>query len=118
MLVANAKPGERGAVFGHPNGQDQLRVAPARISQQVTARGRDLYDAHRTDRDVFILASTLRPGDSGGALTNLDGEVVGVAFAIAPDEPGTAYALTAKELRTALTGPRTPQSSGPCLRQA
>lgn len=117
LLITTAKAGERGAVFGHPNGQDQLRVAPARISQQVTARGRDLYDAHRTDRDVFILAASLHPGDSGGALTNLEGQVVGVAFAIAPDEPGTAYALTSKELRTALAGPRVEQSSGACLRQ-
>lgn len=117
LPVANAKAGERGAVFGHPNGQDQLRVAPAHISQQVTARGRDLYDARRTDRDVFILAATLRPGDSGGALTNLAGQVVGVAFAIAPDEPGTSYALTSKELRTALSAPRQEQSSGICLRQ-
>jgi S1-C subfamily serine protease len=118
LALATAKAGERGAVFGHPNGQDPLRVAPARISQQVTARGRDLYDAHRTDRDVFILAATLAPGDSGGALTNLAGQVVGVAFAIAPDEPGTAYALTSQELRSALVGPRLEQSSGPCLRAA
>jgi len=118
LPVANAKAGDRGAVFGHPNGQDELRVAPANISQQVTARGRDLYDAHRTDRDVFILAATLRPGDSGGALTNLAGQVIGVAFAIAPDAPGTSYALTTKELRIALSAPRQEQSSGSCLRQA
>ncbi|MDP1792722.1 MAG: MarP family serine protease [Acidimicrobiales bacterium] len=115
LPIATAKEGERTAVFGHPGGQDQLRVAPARISQQVTARGRDLYDAKRTDRDVFVLASTLHPGDSGAALTNLDGRVVGVAFAIAPDQPNTAYALTSKELNAALSGPRVNQTGGQCL---
>lgn len=115
LQIATAKTGARTAVFGHPGGQDQLRVAPARISQQVTARGRDLYDSHRTDRDVFVLAATLHPGDSGAALTDLDGRVVGVAFAIAPDEPSTAYALTSKELNAALAGPRVPQDSGACL---
>ncbi|MEY2470405.1 MAG: hypothetical protein QOF21_3103 [Actinomycetota bacterium] len=115
LPIATAKPGDRGAVFGHPGGQDPVRVAPARISQEVTARGRDLYDAHRTDRDVFVLASGLHPGDSGAAFTNLDGEVVGVAFAIAPDQPDTAYALSSKELNAALAGPRIAQSSGPCL---
>jgi S1-C subfamily serine protease len=115
LPIASAKVNDRGAVFGHPGGQDPLRVAPARISQEVTARGRDLYDSHRTDRDVFVLASTLHPGDSGAALTDLVGRVVGMAFAIAPDQPNTAYALTSKELQAALAGPRISQSSGPCL---
>jgi S1-C subfamily serine protease len=116
LPLATAKVNDRGAVFGHPGGQDQLRVAPARISQEVTARGRDLYDSHRTDRDVFVLASTLHPGDSGAALTDLQGRVTGMAFAIAPDEPNTAYALTSKELQAALAGPRVAgTNSGPCL---
>jgi S1-C subfamily serine protease len=115
LPIATAKIGVRGAVFGHPGGQDPLRVAPARVSQEVTARGRDLYDSHRTDRDVFVLAATLHPGDSGAAFTDLTGKVVGVAFAIAPDQPDTAYALTSKELNAALAGPRVAQSSGPCL---
>jgi S1-C subfamily serine protease len=115
LPLATAKVNDRGAVFGHPGGQDQLRVAPARVSSEVTARGRDLYDSHRTDRDVFVLAATLHPGDSGAALTNLDGKVTGMAFAIAPDQPNTAYALTAKEIQAALAGPRVAQSSGACL---
>ena len=115
LEIATGKVAERGAVFGHPGGQDPLRVAPARVSQEVTARGRDLYDSHRTDRDVFVLAATLRPGDSGAAFTNLAGKVIGVAFAIAPDQPDTAYALTSKELQGAIAGPRLAQSSGPCL---
>ena len=116
LTFADADVGDRAAVFGHPGGQDQLRVAPARISQEVTARGRDLYDSRRTDREVFVLAATLHPGDSGAALTDLQGRVTGMAFAIAPDEPNTAYALTAGEVRTALAGPRVAgTSSGSCL---
>jgi S1-C subfamily serine protease len=115
LPLATGHVSDRGAVFGHPGGQDQLRVAPARVSQEVTARGRDLYDSHRTDRDVFVLAATLHPGDSGAAFTNLDGKVTGMAFAIAPDQPNTAYALTSKEISAALAGPRVAQSSGNCL---
>jgi S1-C subfamily serine protease len=115
LPLATGHVNDRGAVFGHPGGQDPLRVAPARVSQEVTARGRDLYDSHRTDRDVFVLAATLHPGDSGAAFTNLDGKVTGMAFAIAPDQPNTAYALTSKELSAALAGPRVAQSSGDCL---
>jgi S1-C subfamily serine protease len=103
-------------VFGHPGGQDQLVAAPAAIRQEVTAVGRDLYDRHDTRRDVFILAAELHPGDSGGPLVDPSGAVVGVAFAIAPDQPGTSYALTSKELQAALAEPRPATvSTGPCL---
>jgi S1-C subfamily serine protease len=117
LPVTSAKVGENGAVFGHPNGQTPLRVAPAAIRQRVDARGRDLYDSHATSRDVWILAADLHPGDSGSALTDTRGDVVGVAFAIAPDKPGTSYALTYKELTGALAEPRQPAgaSTGPCL---
>lgn len=117
LPMGSAEVGEQGAVFGHPGGQDALRVAPAAIRRRVDAVGRDLYDARRTERDVFILASSLRPGDSGAALVDTEGAVVGVAFAIAPDQAGTAYALTADELRDVLDQPRGESAStGPCLR--
>jgi hypothetical protein len=42
--------------------------------------------------------------------------VVGVAFAIAPDRPQTAYALTTDELRAVLQNDlTTPADTGPCL---
>jgi len=43
---------------------------------------------------------------------------IGVAFAIAPDQPGTAYALTSKELAAALAAPHsTAVGTGPCLNE-
>src|SRR5947209_2557999 len=119
LPLGTAKPGSEGAVFGHPNGQTELAITPAAIRQQVTAVGRDLYDSRETRRQVFILASDLAPGDSGGGLVNPAGIVVGVAFAIAPDRPGTAYALTTDELRPVLNaGGTVPTSTGPCLSEA
>lgn len=94
---ANAKVGSTGAVFGHPGGQEAVRAAPARISDEVAADGEDIY-GQQTRRQVYILAANLQAGDSGGALVDTLGKVVGVAFAIAPDRPGTAYALTGTEL--------------------
>ena len=119
LPLADAKTGDQGAVFGHPGGQNPVQVAPAQISQRVRAVGRDLYDTHTTRRDVFILAAALKPGDSGGALVNLNGAVVGVAFAIAPDNPDTAYALSTKEVTAALgEQSATPVSTGNCLAEA
>lgn len=115
LPVATAAVGASAAVFGHPGGQVDLRVAPATISDRQIAVGRDLYDDERTRREIFFLAARLQPGDSGGALVNIDGAVVGVAFAIAPDRSSTAYALTEGELNAALQGGRGPTDSGPCL---
>lgn len=117
LAIGDSKTGSNGAVFGHPGGQDEVRVAPAALRQRVQAVGRDLYDQGETRRDVWILASALRPGDSGGALVDSGGVVVGVAFAIAPDREGTAYALTTKELDPVLDASRgaTKADPGPCL---
>jgi len=115
LPVAKAKEGDLGAVYGHPGG-GELRAAPAKISQELIAVGRDIYDRNDTRRSIFVLASNLRPGDSGAALVNKAGQVVGVAFAIAPDKPGVSYALTDKELTPVLAkGGTTPVSTGGCL---
>jgi S1-C subfamily serine protease len=114
--------GTQGAVFGHPGGQTDLATTPFLVRQYVEAVGRDLYDQHDTKRSVFVLASDLQPGDSGGAVVDRSGTVVGVAFAIAPDRPGTSYALSYTEVRGFLaateptgTGPKVAVSTGPCL---
>lgn len=110
-----AKEGETGVVYGHPGG-GPLRPAPARISQELLAVGRDIYDRNDTRRHIFVLASALKPGDSGAALVDKAGRVAGVAFAIAPDKPGVSYALTDKELAPVLAkAGNTAVSTGGCL---
>ncbi len=99
LAVADAREGLAGAVLGYPGGQNTVRVAPAVVRRRQPTVGRDIYGQDRTTREVLFLAANLRPGDSGSALIDGQGHVVGVAFAIAPDRPGTAYALDATELR-------------------
>lgn len=119
LTMGEGKAGDQGAVFGHPGGQDRVTMSPASVSQRVRAVGRDLYDTHATRRDVFILASVLQPGDSGGPLVNVNGVVIGVAFAIAPDKPDTAYALTNREVQAALAAQSaTAVPTGNCLSAA
>ena len=81
-----------------PGGGD-LRIAPFEIAREVRARGQDIYDDDRTEREVFFLSAALHPGDSGSALVDRTGAVVGVAFAIAPDRRDVAYALTESRAR-------------------
>lgn len=101
LPIDDADIGDQGGIFGHPGGAP-LRVAPFVVGDEVTAVGRDIYDRGQTTRDVLILSSSLRPGDSGGALIDESGAVVGVAFAVAPDDPDVAYALDSSELTEVL----------------
>src|SRR5581483_9551167 len=110
LPVASGTVDERGAVFGHPNGQTSTAIQPAVIAEEVTATGQDLYHQHDTSRDVFELASELTYGDSGAPLVTTGGKVVGIAFAIAPDRRTTAYALSTSELSTLLNQPH-PQAA-------
>jgi S1-C subfamily serine protease len=67
-----------------------------------------------------VLASRLIPGDSGGALVDDRGRVVGMAFAVDPSDESTAYALTRDEVEAVLgpvvkAGATAGVSTGPCL---
>jgi S1-C subfamily serine protease len=106
LPLANAAVGDEGVVVGYPGGQNTPRPAPAVIRNESSTLGYDIYNEQRTRRQVLFLAASLRPGDSGGPLVDTQGRVVGVAFAIAPDRPGTAYALDDSELRPVLDAPR------------
>ncbi|MGZ4786725.1 MAG: MarP family serine protease, partial [Acidimicrobiales bacterium] len=86
------------------------------IARQIDATGRDIYDGASTRRQVLELAASLRPGDSGSALIDASGEVIGVAFAISTDQAGVAYALATSELTPLLDGPHDAEvSTGSCL---
>ncbi len=115
LPLGDATAGMVGAVYGHPGG-GPLRPTPARIAEQIDARGTDIYRTTPTSRAVFVLASELAPGDSGAPLVNSAGTVVGVAFAIDPGTSTTAYALTNEEVRPLLAnvGAQTVET-GSCL---
>lgn len=116
VVTSTEDEGAQGVVLGHPGGQVPVALAPSKVNRRVQAVGRDLYDRRPTTRDVFIMASRLAPGYSGGPFVNTRGQVAGVAFAIAPDREGVAYALTDVELKKALGANRgVAQSTGPCL---
>lgn len=105
---------EGAAVIGYPGGQDTPRIAPARIADDRPTVGRNLYGRDRVERRVLYLSSQLRQGDSGSAVLGGDGGVIGVVFAVSPDNPNTAYALHVAELRAVLEAAPN-QDNGTCL---
>jgi len=116
LPIGDADVATTGGVFGHPGGRP-LRVAPFSVGERITAVGTDIYNGARTERDVLVLAAALEPGDSGGALVDPAGAVVGIAFAIAPDRGNVAYALATSELQAVLgTVTGATVGTGPCTR--
>jgi S1-C subfamily serine protease len=101
LPLRDAEVGDVGGVFGHPGG-GPLEVSPFQVADEMTAVGNDVYDRDESRRQVLVLASELAPGDSGAALIDPQGSVVGLAFAVAPDKGGVAYALALEEVRAVL----------------
>jgi S1-C subfamily serine protease len=115
LVLVTPDEGDRGGVFGYTGG-GELQISPFEVARVTTAVGSDIYDEQSTRREVLFLASELAPGDSGAALADPAGRVIGLAFAIAPDDPGVAYALDTSEVRAALAeAGSSPVATGPCL---
>jgi S1-C subfamily serine protease len=106
---------ETGSVIGYPGGGPQTE-SPARIAEEIDARGTDIYRDDETTRRVYVLAAVLHRGDSGAPLLDQAGDVIGLAFAVDPSDDGTAYALTNQEVGAALaTFDEAPDDPGPCI---
>ena len=92
LPLGESSEGDQGLVLGYPGG-GSIEPSPYLVGEMLTATGYDIYDRDLVRRELLILASDLEPGDSGSALIDADGRVVGAAVAVAPDRPGVAYAL-------------------------
>lgn len=75
-----------------------LELAPYRVLRRIRASGVDIYDEEAENRYLLEVSSLLAAGDSGAALVNVDGEVVGMVYAVARGQRDQAYALDRNEI--------------------
>ncbi len=103
-------------VLGYPLG-GPFTVSPGRVRSVTDLTGPDIYQSTTVQREVYLLRALVRPGNSGGPVIDADGEVIGVVFGAAIDDPETGFALTASEVAgTVAAGltDTTPADTGAC----
>jgi S1-C subfamily serine protease len=116
-LAGAARNGQEAAVIGYPGGGDQ-QIIGARVVLRTRPEAPDIYSQDQNiRRDIYVLQSRVRKGDSGGPVVDLSGRPLGVVFAASTLEPNEGYALTNAEVRRALDregGDRRPVRVGRC----
>lgn len=112
-----AVTGQDAIVMGYP-ASGPFEAAPARVRSQLTIAGPDIYAAGRVEREAYTVRGTIREGNSGGPMTDEEGNVLGVVFGASLDESDTGYVLTAGEVHRRVgdvTALNTPVSTGECV---
>lgn len=99
-------PRDDAVVAGYPN-NGPFVAGSARIRDELTAQGPNIYDRGRVSREVFSLFARVEPGNSGGPLLSPRGDVYGIIFAKSLDDRDTGYAVTAEEASSAAVAGRT-----------
>lgn len=91
-----APTGADAIVLGYPL-DGPFDAQEARIRDVRNINGPDIYDSSRVSREVYTIRALVRSGNSGGPLVAPSGDVYGVIFAAAADDPNTGFAVTASE---------------------
>lgn len=110
--VERASRGTEAVVAGYPLG-GPLRTRPALVRGMATVPG----DDGGASREVYVFRGRVQPGNSGGALLDSKGRVVGLVFANAQDDEDTGFALPAEVVRQAqeaAAGRVRPVNTGKC----
>lgn len=88
--------GDEAVVQGYPYG-GPFTMTGARVLSVGVVEVPDIFDAARAPREIYALAAAVSPGNSGGPLLTLGGEVAGVVFARAQSGEDLGYAMTPTE---------------------
>jgi len=116
-FAPSAQSKDLAAVLGYPE-NGPYDVQPARIREKKTLRSPNIYGDEAVYRQVYSIYSVVRPGNSGGPLVDVNGDVLGVIFAASITDSRTGYALTADQVsEAAAAGARAdgPVDTGDCV---
>jgi S1-C subfamily serine protease len=99
-LAFAAKPAatnDSAVVLGFPE-DGPFDVRAARIRDLGEISGQDIYGRGNITRQIYSIRSIVRSGNSGGPLISPAGQVLGMVFATALDDPETGFVLSNDEI--------------------
>ncbi|HEV7975814.1 MarP family serine protease [Amycolatopsis sp.] len=111
-----AQAGDSAIVLGYPL-DGPYTATPARLRGRINLRGPDIYASKTVQRDVFTVRAAIRSGNSGGPMVDPAGNVIGVVFGAAVEDPDTGFTLTANQVRSeaeAAPAQSSEVGTGPC----
>jgi S1-C subfamily serine protease len=92
--VPDARRGTDAAVVGYPGG-GRLTLRGARVRGEASLT----EESGSGIREVVVFQGLVQPGNSGGPLLDLSGDVLGLVFANSSVDQRTGFALSADEVR-------------------
>ena len=116
LPIALPKKGAYGVAL--VGGDGQVKAIPANIDRVVDINIADIYGEGEYRRKGMQLEADISPGDSGGAIIDSSGSVVGLVFSRSNNTDGVSYAVSSEEF-SLVTREISPNgvNNGECLRR-
>ncbi|MGF6833596.1 MarP family serine protease [Paenarthrobacter nitroguajacolicus] len=118
-MSADLPQGSPAAFAGYPHG-GPFQSKPATVQGISTILVPDIYGDNPSPELVYKLAGDVQPGNSGGPLLTMQGEVAGLIFAKTTTDAALGFALTMEDLEPVAAqapGLSSPVSPGQCTRK-
>ncbi len=118
-MSADLPEGSPAAFAGYPHG-GPFQSKPATVQGISTIIVPDIYGENPSPELVYKLAGDVQPGNSGGPLLTMQGEVAGLIFAKTTTDAALGFALTMADLEPVAaqaSGLSNPVSPGQCTRK-
>ncbi|MBN9494298.1 MarP family serine protease [bacterium] len=103
FVLKDADRGTQGIVIGYPEGGPET-VVSAVVNGSIIANGRDIFGANSVSRHILVISADVKPGNSGGPLLDMDGNVIGLVYAESLSSGGQGFALSLEEIKPDLEG--------------
>ncbi|MCD4852777.1 MarP family serine protease [Arthrobacter sp. AK01] len=118
-LGTDLPDGSPAAFAGYPHG-GPFQSKPATVQGISTILVPDIYGNNPSPELVYKLAGDVQPGNSGGPLLTMQGQVAGLIFAKTTTDAALGFALTMADLEPVAAqapGLSSPVSAGQCTRK-
>jgi S1-C subfamily serine protease len=112
-MSRHPSPGASAAVIGYPE-NGGLTIAPARFGSTQSVISDDSYGRGPVTRQMSSIRGSIRSGNSGGPVVDMNGRVLATVFAAtATGKPG-GFAIPDNLVRRALRNSSSPVGTGAC----